>query len=593
MFKKNSITYKYMKASIFIVILPILVANVVLNKLYLDTLLGSYSDRILQNIEGISEELNSEIKADTSTALKTAKNSEIIELVNNWVKAENASYKIGLSEQINAKLDSITDIHSVVFLFKGKGMYCYPNRTLLSETEIREKSLFDSKEESVKVLNSLTGITGSVEGKYRNSIIVRPQISEIKNDIEAVYFSFNSIVLENINNIKLFGNSGQILITDSSGKVMFFQKKQIMLKVNREMNIFSESGIHGNDSGVLILDGKKVFATCFTIPDNGWRMYGLVDYMDLTKETGKILKFAIIFSVFIILLFLIFSVLFLRDMLIPVDKLTRKMKMVEKGYLDAAIEIKGNDEINNLGKSFNRMISEIKKLINERDIKEKEKEKAEIEALQSQINPHFISNTLNSIRLMAMIAKVDSIKNMTEAFMKLLTSTFSRKGIFNTLETELEVLKSYVYIMNVRFGDKFDVVFEIDENIRQCYVLKLVLQPILENAILHGISDIEEKGLIKVKGFGLNGDLVIEIIDNGKGMSDEEIKDLLSDGYRNTKGFNGMGLKNVDKRIKLNYGNRFGLQISSVFGEFTNVRVVLPQIMYEQGGTFDAKSNGS
>jgi two-component system sensor histidine kinase YesM len=161
---------------------------------------------------------------------------------------------------------------------------------------------------------------------------------------------------------------------------------------------------------------------------------------------------------------------------------------------------------------------------------------------------------------MAMIAKVDSIKNMTEAFMKLLTSTFSRKGVFNTMEAELDVLRSYVYIMKVRFGDKFDVVFEMDESIRQCYILRLVLQPILENAILHGISDIEEKGLIKVKGYGLKGDLVVEIIDNGKGMSEEELKSLMSDEHRNTKGFNGMGLKNVDKRIKLNYGNAMVLK---------------------------------
>ncbi len=593
MLSKNSITRKYLKASIFIVIVPILVANIILNRLYLDTLLDSYSRRILQNIEGISEVLNDEIKANTKSATAITKNSEIIELVNNWFKAGTDRDKRSISERINNEFSYRTDINNIVFLFKGNGMYCYPKGQGLSEDRLRKDCRFDSDEGNVKILNTLTVITDTAEEKYQNSIVVRLDAADINNNIEMICFSFDSKFLGNIGNIKLFGSSGQIVITDQNNRLLFSQKKQLTFKVNEEVDMLAKTGKNDNNSSVIIIEGKKQFATCYKIPETGWNMYGLVNYMDLTGETGKILKLAIVFMVFIILLFLVFSFLFLRDILIPVDKLSKKMKMVERGYLDTSIEIKeGNDEINNLGKSFNKMVSEIKKLINERDIKQKEKEKAEIEALQSQINPHFISNTLNSIRLMAMIAKVDSIKNMTEAFMKLLTSTFSRKGVFNTMEAELDVLRSYVYIMKVRFGDKFDVVFEMDESIRQCYILRLVLQPILENAILHGISDIEEKGLIKVKGYGLKGDLVVEIIDNGKGMSEEELKSLMSDEHRNTKGFNGMGLKNVDKRIKLNYGNGYGIKIDSVLGEYTNVKVILPYITYEQGGSFDAKGYG-
>ncbi len=593
MLSKNSITRKYLKASIFIVIVPILVANIILNRLYLDTLLDSYSRRILQNIEGISEVLNDEIKANTISATAITKNSEIIELVNNWFKAGTDRDKRSISERINNEFSYRTDINNIVFLFKGNGMYCYPKGQGLSEDRLRKDCRFDSDEGNVKILNTLTVITDTAEEKYQNSIVVRPDAADLNNNIEMICFSFDSKFLGNIGNIKLFGSSGQIVITDQNNRLLFSQKKQLTFKVNEEVDMLAKTGKNDNNSSVVIIEGKKQFATCYKIPETGWNMYGLVNYMDLTGETSKILKLAIVFMVFIILLFLVFSFLFLRDILIPVDKLSKKMKMVERGYLDTSIDIKeGNDEINNLGKSFNRMVSEIKKLINERDIKQKEKEKAEIEALQSQINPHFISNTLNSIRLMAMIAKVDSIKNMTEAFMKLLTSTFSRKGVFNTMEAELDVLRSYVYIMKVRFGDKFDVVFEMDESIRQCYILRLVLQPILENAILHGISDIEEKGLIKVKGYGLKGDLVVEIIDNGKGMSEEELKSLMSDEHRNTKGFNGMGLKNVDKRIKLNYGNGYGIKIDSVLGEYTNVKVILPYITYEQGGSFDAKGYG-
>ncbi len=591
MFNKNSIAYKYLKASIFIVIIPVFVANIVLNKLYSNTLMESYSDRILQNIRQVSYEIGSEIKAYTLQASAVAGDRDIIGLVDSWTKDGNYEHKSAISKQVESKLSYLKGIDTIVFLYKNEGMYCYKNKSGISEKEIRQsclKYVRDSKEGHVMVMDSLAGITDASKGKFMRSLVALPFVTGSENNIEAVYFAFRSDVLDSISSFKVFGNSGRIFISDSGGNILISQNRDMTVKAREDINLLAKSGKNTGRSYTSTVDGEKTFVTSYTVPDSGWKIIGLVDYGDLTRDMHSILDFALVLLVFMVALFLVFSFLFFRDILNPIDKLTKKMKIVEKGYFDTAIEIKGNDEINNLGKSFNKMVSEIRKLINERDIKEKEKEKAEIEALQSQINPHFISNTLNSIRLMSMIAKADSIKNMTEAFMKLLTSTFGRKGVFNTIETEMDILSSYIYIMKVRFGDKFDVVFEIDENIRQFYILKLVLQPILENAILHGISDTEEKGVIRIKGCRLGENLMLEITDNGKGMTEEELNDLMSEGYRNTKGFNGMGLMNVDRRIKLNHGDKYGLRIKSVFGEFTSVKIVLPVILFEHGGMSNA-----
>ena len=259
------------------------------------------------------------------------------------------------------------------------------------------------------------------------------------------------------------------------------------------------------------------------------------------------------------------------------------MKNVEKGNFDETIEIKRNDELYQLGESFNTMVRQIKRLIIERDLKERQRNQAEIEVLQSQINPHFLSNTLNSIRLMAMIAKVDSIKDMTDALIKLVHASFAKQGKFIPIAEEIENLNSYLHIMKVRYGDKFDTYFEIEEGLEQYYVLRLILQPIVENSILHGVSELEKKGLIRIKGYKIEHDVFFEIEDNGVGMTQEQVERLLEDDKSNTRGFSKIGIKNVDKRIKLNHGKNYGLKIDSIYGQYTRITIKLPATVKKEG----------
>jgi sensor histidine kinase YesM len=264
------------------------------------------------------------------------------------------------------------------------------------------------------------------------------------------------------------------------------------------------------------------------------------------------------------------------------------MERAEKGHFDHEISIQGSGEIRTLGESFNKMIYEINNLIIERDLKEKERSKEEMKALHAQINPHFIYNTLNSIRLMAMMTKAQGIKNMTDAFMKLLSATFKEDGTLIPVRKEIEYLENYVYIMKVRYGDHFDMELMIDEEIKDLLIIKLILQPIVENAILHGLSKLTEGGKICVKGFMDHADAVFEITDNGVGMTEEEIKKLLTEGTIHRRSFNHIGVMNVDRRIKLNYGEGYGMSIQSEYGKYTTVRLVLPKIINDMGGEMHA-----
>ena len=196
--------------------------------------------------------------------------------------------------------------------------------------------------------------------------------------------------------------------------------------------------------------------------------------------------------------------------------------------------------------------------------------------------------------------------------MKLLSSSLGKDEATTAIAEEMENLRNYVHIMKVRYGDKFDVIFNIDQDLLNTGILKMILQPILENAILHGMSEKESKGVIKVSDSlirndlirndlirdgliqdgPIRGDVVFEIYDNGVGISPDQVRELLKGDFRNPKGFSSIGIGNVESRIKLNYGNRYGLTIESVLGQYTRVKVTLPLIGVAKGEFGNVSSDG-
>jgi len=252
------------------------------------------------------------------------------------------------------------------------------------------------------------------------------------------------------------------------------------------------------------------------------------------------------------------------------------MKEAEKGNFTEVDKLNGFGEVKELEIAFDEMIHKIDDLIVERDKKEKERQEEEIRALQAQINPHFIYNTLNCIKLMAMMAQKKNIEDMVYAFMILLGGMFKDSKMMITVEEEIEYTKHYVHIMNVRYAGSFDVIWDIDEDILKNLTLKLMLQPIIENAIIHGISQCEEKGLITIKGYIKDKDIIFKIIDNGKGIDPDKIKDLFVDNKNENK--RKVGIYNVNKRIVLNFGDEYGINVVSELKKYTEVTVRVPLI---------------
>jgi two-component system sensor histidine kinase YesM len=246
------------------------------------------------------------------------------------------------------------------------------------------------------------------------------------------------------------------------------------------------------------VDDKKVLVTYATVRNTGWKVIHQIPYSQLTQTYDQIFRAVIIFTIVCTCVFLMISFFMVRSLTKPIYMMVSKMTRVVGGNLNAKIAASGSAEMVMLGNTFNYMLDHIHLLILRNKEEERAKRIAEFDALQSQINPHFLINTLNVIKLIALVNKVDNIRNITVALMKLVSSSFNRGSTFNQLSEEIENLKHYLYIMENRFGKKISVVWNIAEETSSLYILKLLLQPIVENCIVHGLDEKDVDGQIWV-----------------------------------------------------------------------------------------------
>ncbi len=264
----------------------------------------------------------------------------------------------------------------------------------------------------------------------------------------------------------------------------------------------------------------------------------------------------------------------------PIKILTghiRKISETNDFSPDPDIEA-SSDEIGEIGKAVNQMTDHIQNLLGQQARMYEQKKNIEISLLQSQINPHFLYNTLDSIRWMAVIQGSKNIEQTTGALERLLRNMAKGIGDKITLREELELVGNYIYIQQVRYVEIFDYICQIPEELLDCRIIKFTLQPIVENAILHGIEPMKQFGEIEISARQENGDLFISIEDNGVGMTEEELEELRTSlANKDKNALSGIGVSNVDARLKLHYGASYGLIYESSPGEFTRVTVHIPK----------------
>ena len=308
----------------------------------------------------------------------------------------------------------------------------------------------------------------------------------------------------------------------------------------------------------------------------GWFLVAEIPYDAIFNPIFEI-KNAILWIIGLSILFvIIFSLIIARQISKPLNTLIMRMEKVIQHDFYPYENDYGYGEVAVLGKKFENMVSEINKLINEIYISKVRQREAEFEALRSQINPHFLHNALQLIKAEAVMNDNYEISRIITSLGYLLRYSIDNKRDMVTIDEEIDYIRYYMDIYKRRFGEKFDFIIKVDENIRDYLMPKLILQPIVENSIKHGFKDIKSGGIINIAVNEQEESIFFHIIDNGQGITKERLERILS-SFEEGKELN-VGLYNVNYRLVLKFGSQSRLNISSEYGKYTHVSFEIPKI---------------
>ena len=405
---------------------------------------------------------------------------------------------------------------------------------------------------------------------------IRNKSSEVGNQKEGVFFiDLNYSAISELCNQSMVGNQGYAFILDAEGNIVYHPQQQQLYNELQTENI---SLIMGTDQDTVLFgkgSGEKLYSISRS-EKTGWTVVNCVRVEELLRKSNKAQSLYVLVAMGLMIVALFFSRFISRSITQPIQQLCDSMERVQEGDFSVSdIAVESQNEIGSLTKSFNVMTHRIQELM-EQNIREQEaKRKSELKALQSQINPHFLYNTLDTIIWMAEGKKNEEVVLMTASLARLLRQSISNEDEVVSIGQEVEYARGYLTIQKMRYKDKMEFQIEVDPSILHIPLIKLVLQPVIENAIYHGLKYKESKGLLLVKGFMKNDNAVLQVIDNGVGMDEETLAHIYERHKVNYQS-NGVGVYNVQKRLQLYYGNEYGITYESKKGEGTTATITIP-----------------
>ncbi len=370
--------------------------------------------------------------------------------------------------------------------------------------------------------------------------------------------------------------------------VVLTKENYIVVSMNQNADFLTDTYTQINNGRDEFIDKTgRALIPCVSIDDLKWDIVTYIPYKNIYKEIGNLRTWLVIFCILTVLILSILSRMIATDLINPINRLVGAMKTVKKGRL-VDVEVDRDDELGFITKTYNEMAMEIEHLLTWNYREQLTRKEAQLKALQSQINPHFLFNTLESINWMAHLNNVPEISETVSALSSLMEASIGRDDKLITLREEFLYIDNYISILKRRFEDGIQLIKWVEtEDILNIKIPKLLIQPLIENAVYHGIERTTNKGIINLNAFIIADMLIIKVIDNGMGMDEEELKILNenlsmdNNTYFRTivkKDRKSIGLENVNRRIKLFYGEKFGIRIESKKGSFTKVLVSIPAI---------------
>lgn len=374
-------------------------------------------------------------------------------------------------------------------------------------------------------------------------------------------------------------SQGYLYLIDGSGELIYHPRQQLIYAGLLEENNLSAAN-YADGTHTETFQGQRRSVTVKTVGYTGWKLVGVVPRANMLDNYGQLMLF-FLFVVFFSIFLLVFANLRLSEWITaPMKQLDRAVKELESGREPVDFTVNGPYEVEHLSRSIQSMVSTLRHLMDDILEQEAQKRRSELDVLQSQINPHFLYNTLDSVVWMTENGRTEDAVVMLTALARFFRISLSRGSNIIPLADELEHARHYLTIQKMRYKNKFSAQISAEDSVESLYTIKLIIQPILENAIYHGMAYADGDGEIQIHAFREGEDVLIEVTDNGPGMPEELVEQLLSPNGPAVSGAkgSGIGFRNVHQRIQLTFGPDYGLTILSEPDSGTTVRIRLPAL---------------
>ena len=535
---------------------------------------GILYGRMQQTVKDLDESLKEIYYVDTRAAWDEA----LRENVRSYISTKNEDNLETVAELLRNHSREYKDINSLYFVFPGEKMAVTSEEFPVNKQGLAKKDIQKLEEEQAD--NSFPVVVESLihEGDSFLSVVQKVEddngnvLGYLAADIKerTIYYEY----LESVNDEKIT----TILLVDRNNEIITSGDYSDLGKTFPEITDHDVPDKNGyfEENGVISFFSRGGFSSC--------GLYLEVPKKEVLSGLSEMRLFLIgIFGAFFVMAVLL-ALWLSRVVCGPLKSMTSTVEKVGEGDLSLRTEVVTSDEIGTLGKEFNHMLDYIEDLIAKVIEEEQQKKDAELEALQYQITPHFMYNTLNSIKFAAFLKGEKELAGLIGDFVELLQASINKKGSFLSVADEIHILKNYIHLQDFRYQGSFRVKYEISEEAYRCYIPRLILQPLVENALLHGIDIKRQTGKIWISGNVSEGKLILIVKDNGRGMTKEQIRDLFNSHAKKTNGLSAVGIPNVKERLELYYGTQGGMEYVSS-GNGTEVTVFLPAIydMPEEG----------
>lgn len=549
---------KSILSMIFVSMIVSIALSAVLYNNSVDVIEENYTDSATNSLTVCAGMFDDMMREAYYTAINAATDTELQQLVQDYDSSTDPQILERLASYRNGSIDSV---------------YCFlPSQSLALKVTQSEQLAQPCSEEDVLWMYRLT----DVQDDPLSPQYVTDETSVVKKQI----FTYAKPVHNTTD-----GQTVGYIIVNVDERDVYFSCLQGHGNPGRGSSyIITPDGRVASGTNLKLLGTQRkepqdnMLVTSVTAPLSQYEMTIVADRSvitgDITRTRNQIFLIALLLN----LLACIPILVIVTKMLRPLKNLEETMDQVSQGDLTARTEVQSEDEIGRLSKGFNDMIGQVEDLIDQLVTEKLLKKEAEIEALKYQITPHFMYNTLNSIKYAAVLQNSSEIAEQLEAFIELLQLSASDRGAFITMEQEIHMVQNYTKLQLFRYANSFTVDFDVSPDIARCYVPSLLIQPLVENAILHGIDLKKSGGRIVVRAAKEGDMLAISVEDNGRGMTEDDLKQLMS-GERRSK-FSGIGVRNVRERLQLYYGEKGKLAFYSG-AQYGTVAVITMPASYD------------